>query len=179
MKKWFYLVLLSVLHFASKTALAQPDRSNYTDQGKLLSRTIDSIVVYKSKRIMKVYHEGKLEKYYPISLGIEPTGRKQFEGDLRTPEGLYYINGRNKFSSYHKNLAVSYPNLMDSLYARMLGQSPGGEIKIHGFPNKHRKDQELELLQSDWTVGCIAVSDAEIDELYDWVGIYCPILILP
>lgn len=114
-----------------------------------------------------------------ISLGYEPLGHKQFEGDLRTPEGLYYISDRNKFSSYHKNLGVSYPNLFDSLYARMLGQSPGGDIKLHGFPNKHRKDQEMELLNSDWTIGCIAVADWEIDELYQWVSMYCPILILP
>ena len=164
---------------SAKLVMDQPTRIDYKDVNKKLTQTIDSIVVYKSQRIMKVFHEGKLEKYYPISLGIEPSGRKQFEGDLRTPEGLYVINGRNKWSSYHKNLAISYPNVMDSLSARMLGQSPGGEIKIHGFPNKHRIDQEAELLSSDWTVGCIAVSDAEIDELYMWVGLYCPILILP
>lgn len=175
--KVFYLSIL--LFSFTYIASAQPDRTNYSDAGKLLNEPIDSIFVSKSKRIMMVYNKGRLVKYYPISLGIEPVGRKMYEGDLKTPEGLYYINDRNKYSSYHKNLGISYPNQLDSFYARINGQSPGGEIKIHGFPNKHRKDQEQELLSSDWTIGCIAVADWEIDELYNWVSMYCSILIVP
>lgn len=162
------------------TAQDQPHRrANYRDASILLSAPIDSIVVYKAKREMIVFRDKQRVKSYKISLGYEPVWHKQFEGDLRTPEGLYYINDRNRWSSYHKNLGVSYPNQFDSLYARMLGQSPGGDIKLHGFPNKHRKDQEQELLNSDWTIGCVAVADWEIDELYEWVSMYCPILILP
>lgn len=175
------LILAIFNLFLILDACAQVDtrRESYKDASILVSKTIDSIVVLKAKRKMIVYNQKQPIKSYIISLGIEPAGPKRFEGDLRTPEGLYYINDRNKYSSYHKNLGISYPSLFDSIYARVNGQSPGGEIKIHGFPNKHRKDQENELLNSDWTVGCIALSDWEVDELYNYVGINCPILILP
>jgi murein L,D-transpeptidase YafK len=176
------IALLLILFVFKFTVSGQDDphrRANYTDASILIDKTIDSIVVYKAKREMIVFNHKNKIKSYVISLGYEPLGCKRFEGDLKTPEGLYFINDRNKYSSYHKNLGISYPNIIDSFYARINGQSPGGEIKIHGFPNKHRKDQEQELLNTDWTVGCIAVSDWEIDELYNWVGIYCPILILP
>jgi murein L,D-transpeptidase YafK len=110
---------------------------------------------------------------------LEPIGKKQFEGDLKTPEGLYWINERDTISAYHTNLGISYPNTEDSTFAALQEKKAGGDIKIHGFPNNHRKDQEKEFLDTDWTVGCIAVSDFEIDELYKWVIENCPILILP
>jgi len=112
-------------------------------------------------------------------LGDEPIGKKQFEGDMKTPEGLYTICSRDTISSYHTNLGISYPNTSDSLYAISQGKNPGGDIKIHGFPNGHAKYQEKQFLDTDWTAGCIAVSDFEIDELYKWVIPNCPILILP
>lgn len=179
--KFIYAILFTFIILPTSIhAQHEPHRrSKYTDASIILDKTIDSIVVFKAKREMNVFHHKNKIKTYVISLGYEPMGCKRFEGDLRTPEGLYFINDRNKYSSYHKNLGISYPNIIDSFYARINGQSPGGEIKIHGFPNKHRKDQEQELLNTDWTIGCIAVSDWEIDELYNWVGIYCPILILP
>ncbi len=110
---------------------------------------------------------------------MEPEGKKQYEGDLRTPEGLYFINGRDTNSSYHTNLSLSYPNTEDSTFAALQEKSAGGEIKIHGFPNNHRKNQESDFLNTDWTIGCIAVSDFEVDELYKWVIANCPILLLP
>ncbi len=173
------LVVIGLFFQLSVHGQVDSRREQYKDASILVTKTIDSIVVFKGKREMIVFNQNKKIKTYIISLGIEPNGPKHFEGDLKTPEGLYYINDRNKFSSYHKNIGISYPSLFDSIYARVNGQSPGGEIKIHGFPNKHRKDQENELLNSDWTVGCIAVADMEIDELYYHVGMYCPILILP
>src|SRR5690606_9533341 len=101
------------------------------------------------------------------------------EGDMRTPEGLYTINDRDAISSYHKNLGISYPNTADSMRAALVGKSAGSEIKIHGFPNHHKNTRERELMDTDWTLGCIAVTDREIDELYTWVLNNCPILILP
>lgn len=154
-------------------------RANYTQHTIKVASPLDSIVVYKAERRMDVYHKKQHVKTYIICLGLEPEGNKNFEGDLRTPEGLYYINDRSRKSAYHANLGVSYPNLSDSLMARVYGRSPGGEIKLHGFPNKHRKDQEWDILNDDWTLGCIAVSDNEIDELYEWVVMYCPIMIKP
>ncbi len=154
-------------------------RAFYYEAFKEVDGVIDSIVVYKSKRMMQTYHHGKKMKLYMISLGMEPKGEKQFEGDFKTPEGLYTINEREARSSYHKNLGISYPNYSDSVFAANQGKSAGGEIKIHGFPNRHRMDAEKELMNTDWTLGCIAVTDHEIDELFTWVLNDCPILILP
>ncbi len=154
-------------------------RYGYREGHVRVNTLIDSIVVYKEKRDMYVFSGGKKIKHYKISLGYEPAGRKRFEGDLKTPEGLYNINDRSRVSSYHANLGISYPNFLDSIYARIYGLSPGGEIKIHGYPNVHRKDQELNFQNTDWTIGCIAVTDDEIDELYKWVKANCPILIFP
>lgn len=154
-------------------------RAYYYEAFKEVDGVIDSIVIYKSKRTMQTYHHGQKMKLYMISLGMAPDGPKQCEGDLKTPEGLYYINEREARSSYHKNLGISYPNQQDSTRAARQGKSAGSEIKIHGFPNRHRKSDERELMNSDWTLGCIAVTDHEIDELFTWVRNYCPILILP
>ena len=139
---------------------------------------IDRLVVHKSKRTMSAYSQGRLLKIYPISLGKQPVGHKQFEGDGKTPEGKYRINERNPNSGYHKNLGVSYPNEADKTYAAAQGKSPGGLIKIHGMKNgwgfigkKH--------LQKDWTNGCIAVTDEEVDELYRSVKHNAEIEILP
>jgi murein L,D-transpeptidase YafK len=160
---------------------AQPDnrRANYFETFIEVNQSIDSIVVYKAKREMICFHEKKKVKKYIISLGVEPVGKKQFEGDLKTPEGLYCINDRDTISHYHANLNISYPNTEDSIYAASQGKSAGGEIKIHGFPNKHKPYQAKEFLNTDWTIGCIAVSDMEVDELYKWVIDNCPILLLP
>ncbi|HNB81612.1 MAG TPA: L,D-transpeptidase family protein [Chitinophagaceae bacterium] len=154
-------------------------RANYYEAFVEVQQSVDSLVLFKSKRELIAFHQGKKLKKYIVSLGMEPVGKKQFEGDMRTPEGLYYINSRDSNSSYHKNLGISYPNSEDSIFAAREERSAGGDIKIHGFPNHHRKQQEKDWLNSDWTLGCIAVSDFEIEELYRWVITGCPILILP
>ena len=154
-------------------------RANYFETYIEITKPIDSIVVFKSKRELICFNQQKKIKKYIISLGMEPVGKKQFEGDLKTPEGLYFINNRDTISSYHTNLAISYPSFEDSIFAALQNKRAGGEIKIHGFPNKHLKNQETHFLNTDWTVGCIAVSDMEVDELYKWVIENCPILILP
>lgn len=127
--------------------------------------TIDKLIVYKSKRKMEAYAEDKLIKTYTVALGKNPIGHKQFEGDNRTPEGVYTINARNPKSDYHKNLGVSYPNEQDKANAEKLGKSPGGHIKVHGLRNGRGHIGKFHRLK-DWTAGCIAVTDAEIDELY-------------
>jgi murein L,D-transpeptidase YafK len=139
---------------------------------------IDNIVVYKSKRQMLVYANGQLLKTYQISLGRQPVGAKEFEGDKKTPEGVYSIDGKNPESGYHKNLGISYPDKDDVENAQMLGKPPGSDIKIHGIRNGigfigkfHR--------WFDWTLGCIAVTDNEIDELFRAVKIGAQIEIKP
>lgn len=141
-----------------KQLLAQPALS--------LEIKIDKLVVYKSKREMLAYSKGILVKTYPIALGRNPIGHKQFEGDKKTPEGIYYINDRNPNSAFHKNLGVSYPNEKDKAHAKALGKSAGGDIKIHGMKNGlGAKIGDYHLLK-DWTDGCIAVTDREMDELF-------------
>ncbi len=130
---------------------------------------IDKIVVYKSKREMQVFNGDKLLKTYPISLGFNPIGHKQFEGDGKTPEGIYYINERNANSGYYKNLGISYPNQADIAYANSQGKSAGGLIKIHGVKNGLWHIVGDKHLLKDWTHGCIAVSDYHMEELFNLV----------
>lgn len=129
---------------------------------------ITRLMVLKGQRQMLAYNEDKLIKIYPISLGFNPIGHKQFEGDGKTPEGIYTINERNKNSSYHKNLGISYPNSQDKAFAEAQGKSAGGLIKIHGLRNGFGDIGRNHLLR-DWTHGCIAVTNEEIDELFSSV----------
>ncbi|MFL9844888.1 L,D-transpeptidase family protein [Flavobacterium rhizosphaerae] len=129
---------------------------------------IDKLVVNKSKRVMQAYNGNTLVKTYKIALGKNPVGHKQFEGDGKTPEGTYTINERNPNSGYHKNLGISYPNAEDIAYARRLGKLPGGLIKIHGLRNGRGYIGKFHRWKN-WTAGCIAVTDEEIDELYKTV----------
>lgn len=126
---------------------------------------IDKLVVYKSKRKMEAYAKGSLIKTYDIALGKDPIGHKQFEGDNKTPEGSYVINDTNPHSAYHKNLGVSYPNEVDKANAKKLGKPAGGDIKIHGLKNGRSYIGKFHRTK-DWTVGCIAVTNDEMDELY-------------
>ncbi len=138
---------------------------------------IDSMVVYKSKRTLLVYENNQLLKTYKIALGENPIGHKQYEGDRRTPEGLYRIFDKNPNSTCHKNLGISYPNDADKETARQLGKPPGGDIKIHGLPNGQGYIGKAHRLK-DWTYGCIAVTDEEVDELYEHTPLGTPINIL-
>lgn len=130
------------------------------------ARTIDKLVVYKSKRKMEAWSGNELLKTYTIALGKNPRGHKQFEGDNKTPEGTYSINARNPNSDYHKNLGVSYPNATDKANAEKQGKSAGGHIKIHGLRNGNAGYLGKFHRLKDWTAGCIAVTNTEIDELY-------------
>jgi murein L,D-transpeptidase YafK len=148
-------------------------------EDRLSSKTqIDKLVVYKSKRQMLAYSNGQLLKTYKISLGRQPIGDKEFEGDKKTPEGLYFINDKNPNSGYHKNLGISYPNKSDIENAKRLGKPTGGEVKIHGLRNMTGFISKFHRW-FDWTLGCIAVTDKEIDELYKAVKIGTPIEIKP
>lgn len=133
---------------------------------KLPSGTIiDNLVVYKSKRKMEAYSGDRLVKTYVIALGKSAVGHKEYEGDCKTPEGVYTINERNPNSAYHKNLGISYPNEQDVAHARTIGKDPGGHIKIHGLRNDRDYIGKFHRWK-DWTAGCIAVTNEEIDELY-------------
>lgn len=136
---------------------------------------VTSIEVHKSARSMYLLHHGRVLKSYKIALGGSPIGHKQFEGDRKTPEGTYYIDRHNPNSRFHLSVGISYPNPTDRAFARSQGKSPGGDIFIHGLPN-HGKDRPR---PADWTDGCIAVSDKEIEEIYSMLRVGTPITIYP
>lgn len=144
----------------------------------LLSKQVDSICVVKHQRRMYVYNSGELQKIYHISLGSAPVGAKRFQGDRKTPEGLYYIDGKNPNSVAHKNLGISYPSERDRKYARGKGRPTGGDVKIHGMMNGWEAE-EANYCNTDWTWGCIAVLNRDIDELYEHVNVGIPIYIVP
>jgi murein L,D-transpeptidase YafK len=135
---------------------------------KKLSSTqkIDKILVLKSKRQMTVFWRKKKLKTYTISLGENPKGHKQFEGDEKTPDGIYRITEKRKKSAYYKGLLISYPNARDKQFAETLNKSPGGGILIHSLPVKWHWLGKFHRW-TDWTNGCIAVTSDEIDELFD------------
>ena len=126
--------------------------------------TIDRILVEKSERKLSILRGGKVLKTYRVALGRNPIGAKEQEGDMKTPEGVYTIDYRNPKSDYHLALHISYPSAEDTTRAAQRGVNAGFDIEIHGLPNgrgwmggAHR--------EKDWTAGCIAVTDEEIDEL--------------
>jgi murein L,D-transpeptidase YafK len=136
---------------------------------------IDMIRVRKAARVMMLYADGRLVHVIErVQLGDEPVGPKHFEGDERTPEGRYVIDRGNPDSAYHLSLHISYPNAVDRAYAAQRGRSPGGMVMIHGQPNGYRG-----RVAGDWTDGCIAVSDDEIEALWRAIADGTPIEIVP
>ena len=128
----------------------------------------DRIVVLKSERKLILYSGATVLRTYKIALGAEPKGQKTRQGDHRTPEGTYIIDSRNANSHFHRALHIAYPNAEDRINAAKLGASPGGDIMIHGLPNGLGWIGRKHLLR-DWTDGCIAVTDQEIEEIWNLV----------
>jgi murein L,D-transpeptidase YafK len=126
---------------------------------------IDRIVIEKSPRKLSLFVNGKSLKSYRVALGRNPIGAKQEEGDNKTPEGVYRIDGRNPQSNFHLALHVSYPSDEDKVHAAERGASAGFDIMIHGIQNGRGWIGAFHRL-SDWTAGCIALTDEEIEELW-------------
>ena len=135
---------------------------------------VTQVVVNKGQRRLYLMHERQVLKQYKIDLGFTPTGHKTREGDGKTPEGVYYIDRMNPSSSYHLSVGVSYPDPTDRERARLMGVSPGGDIMIHG-----RGAYGNAVGKKDWTAGCIAVSDGEIEEIFAMLRPGVPIVINP
>lgn len=123
------------------------------------------LVVEKSKRQLTLFVEGKVLKVYKIALGKQPKGRKECEGDQKTPEGLYFIDYHKRDSNYHRALHISYPNKDDIERARKQGVHAGNSIMIHGIRKGWEWIGEVHQMW-DWTEGCIAVTNEEIEELW-------------
>ena len=127
--------------------------------------TIDRILVEKSARRLSIFRKANQIKSYRIALGRNPLGAKQEEGDMKTPEGIYEIDGRNPQSSFHLALHISYPSDEDDKRAAARGVPPGFDIMIHGIQNGRGWIGAFHRWK-DWTAGCIAVTDEEIEELW-------------
>jgi murein L,D-transpeptidase YafK len=130
----------------------------------------DKIVIVKSTRTMTLLNGDKVLKTYKVALGTAPVGPKRVEGDHKTPEGNYVIDARNAQSRFHLSLHISYPNAADQQRARKLGARPGGAIMIHGLPSAFAYLGALHR-ETDWTDGCIAVTNEEIEEIWKLVAV--------
>lgn len=194
--KFSTLLLLFLLNFQNGWSMGTRS-SQKEDHPK-----IHKVEVYKGERRMDLLtkKDGQLEvvKSYSINLGGRPIGHKTQEGDRKTPEGLYTLNWKNPKSSYHLSLHISYPNKQDRAQAQARGVSAGGDIMIHGMPNDTRRwtwlvsptlalaapDTANEIIHRalamfDWTQGCIAVMNSEIEEIYELIDLPTPIEIFP
>jgi len=139
---------------------------------------VDRIVVHKAKRLMELYRDGGMVASFRISLGLVPSGQKQREGDYRTPEGSYRLTRRNAQSDFFLAVQVSYPESADIVIARRNGWAPGGSIMVHGLPNLMKYSRER-YLSSDWTDGCIALSNEDMLDFWLLTGQGTPIEIRP
>ncbi|WP_116597702.1 L,D-transpeptidase family protein [Primorskyibacter marinus] len=134
---------------------------------------VTQVIVNKGERRMYLLHNTEVLEAYDIGLGFAPSGDKKISGDGRTPEGNYLIDRRNPNSEFHLSVGIDYPNEADLAEAIAMGESPGGDIFIHGRPRKYRDGKR------DWTAGCIAVTDREIEQIYAMVKNGTPISIQP
>ncbi|MFI4937171.1 MAG: murein L,D-transpeptidase family protein [Candidatus Berkiellales bacterium] len=139
---------------------------------------IDSILVEKQKRTMTVFHKNKVIKQYRVALGFSPQGNKSHEGDGKTPEGTYFIVGKNSQSLFHLSLKLSYPSTEQQQISKSQGLNPGGNIMIHGLAPHLEKKGKWHAMK-DWTLGCIAVSNEEIEEIFRTADVGTKVVIVP
>jgi murein L,D-transpeptidase YafK len=170
MRRRSFIAIAAVPLLAAGLVLAAPG------EPALTLPEIERIVVYKAERRMELYADGQLAHTITgIQLGDAPVGPKQFQGDERTPEGRYTIDYANPESAYRLSLHIDYPRPADIAFARSQGRSPGGQIFIHGQPNSWPAGR----VAGDWTDGCIALANEEIEALWEAVPGGTPIEILP
>lgn len=169
MKKYlFFYMIASLFLFANTAPLS-----------KSQNLKVDLVTVIKSERKMYLSCKGKVLKKYDIALGGNPVGTKKVQGDKKTPEGNYKLDYFKANSSFYKALHISYPNSRDHRNARKMGKSPGGAIMIHGQPNNRKIKKSFFQRYNDWTAGCIALENNEMDEVLRLVKVGTPIHIKP
>jgi murein L,D-transpeptidase YafK len=140
--------------------------------------TADSVLINKSERKLFLLKGGEVLRTMDIALGLLPKGRKVTEGDFKTPEGAYRLTERNSASDYFLSIRVSYPDANDVRHAKLRGLPPGGQIMIHGQPNNPTHSEEY-YRKMNWTNGCIAVSNADMVDIWLMTRPNTPIQILP
>jgi murein L,D-transpeptidase YafK len=144
----------------------------------IASASVDRVLVLKQKRILRLLHGTHIVKEYKVALGGSPVGPKTQQGDHKTPEGVYVLDSRNSHSHYYRSIHISYPTMEQRAAARRRGVSAGGDVFVHGLPNGYRSVGAAQTLY-DWTDGCIAVKDSEMDEIWRAVADGTPIEIRP
>jgi murein L,D-transpeptidase YafK len=177
MKRFATVAILAVLPLISACQKAvdhQPDRPSAQKVSYQPPDEITGILIKKSEGEMALISNGRKVREYEIDLGFAPEGDKKMQGDGKTPEGTYYIDRKNPQSQFYLSLGISYPNEADRAEARAMGVSPGGDIFIHGQGRYGQGKSGI-----DWTWGCIAVTDIEMQEVFALVDIGTPVTILP
>jgi murein L,D-transpeptidase YafK len=138
----------------------------------------DRVIVLKQERTLQLVDHGQVIKTYKVALGRDPVGPETRQGDHKTPEGIYVLDSRNPRSQFYKSIHISYPKERDRVEARKAHASPGGDVFVHGLPNGYKWVGAGHRLK-DWTDGCIAVTDEEMDEIWSAVPDGTPIEIRP
>lgn len=138
----------------------------------------DRVLVLKKERKLQLLSQGKMIRSYKVALGGDPIGPKTRQGDHKTPEGVYMLDSRNPHSQFYKSIHISYPSAREREAARQRGVSPGGDVFVHGLPNGYGWVASSHRLK-DWTDGCVAVTNAEMDEIWQAVADGTPIEIRP
>lgn len=168
------LLLLSLLLAGSHT----PAHAAEPGSGFARAWKADRVLVVKSERRLYLIRDNKVFATYRVALGPQPRGHKVFAGDGRTPEGLYVLDHKHPSSRFYRAIHVSYPSARDVAEARKYGGRPGGLVMVHGQPANGRNGHR-DYRPWDWTAGCIAVSNAEMDEIWEATDEGTPIEILP
>lgn len=154
--RWILAIVLTIV------AGCQAVQGDLAPPAVQANNHVDFVVIDKSDRTLTLFSGNRAVKTYGgLQFGDDPFGHKRFEGDERTPEGTYTIDTRNPQSSYHLSLRINYPNANDRAFAAQYGRSPGGDIFIHGQPTGMQG-----RMRGDWTDGCVALTNAEIEELW-------------
>lgn len=138
----------------------------------------DMVRVVKSKKRLYLIKEDEVFATYRVKFGADPKGHKVQQGDEKTPEGLYYLTYKNSNSAYYRSIHISYPNAEDKEKARKLGVDPGGDIMIHGQPNGYEWATFF-MQMVNWTDGCVALTNSDMDKVWDAIEPGTPIEILP
>ncbi|MDN3398334.1 L,D-transpeptidase family protein [Psychrobacter sp. APC 3426] len=174
---WLFIVMGFSLAIMTSTSAIAAEGVSENKQAMLNNIVIDKVFVDKSARTLQLLSDNTVIKSYHIALGGNPVGHKQQQGDKRTPTGSYTLDYKNEKSKFYRSIHVSYPNTTDKARAKSRGVSAGGDIMIHGQKNGFGA---LGLLnqQRDWTEGCIAVTNDEMDEIMAAVKVGTPIEIV-
>ncbi|WP_299364954.1 L,D-transpeptidase family protein [uncultured Paracoccus sp.] len=167
-----FRAVLGLFLLATLVACSSPSKIKTYD-----GPPVTQVVIKKAERKMYLFiNDTQVLKTYDVGLGNEPVGPKRFEGDGRTPEGVYFVDRFNPDSRYYLSVGISYPNAQDSARAGALGMSAGGDIFIHG---RGPEGNALVKQRRDWTAGCIAVKDKEVEDIYAMLRPGVPIVIYP